>query len=259
MARRDYDEPDATPVLQALANDAVGLVMPGGASALAVVQYVSQRRARRKAEEFFTRLAIATGSSNAQAVAEHVAKMLDDDAVVESVERGYRTMMNTLSEEARGCIAVLVSEYIFEKRAPDVAFSRVGALLADATARELRTLALVCALAVPIVEQTQLEETTRVLVTGHGPENRGQFWIMGWRGRNDWVRSEPVSGGPAFLSDVSALSRHGFAIDWTGLSDAAFQGNPITHFSREKDQAFRLLDRCLAPIRASMTVEAHEV
>jgi hypothetical protein len=249
MGRSD-DESAAVPLIARSAASEIAGMVPGGSTAVTVLEVAFRRRNAAKAREFFERLAIATGASDADAAVNLVAKIVEHDWAAEAVERGYRAMMGALTDEARSCVAVLVAEYLVEKRPPDVAYQRVGALLADASRSALSTLATAASMAVVVIGQTGAEGRLRGFVRTARADADDVYWATGLVSPGEWVRSYSAPSTPHLLPDLGLLSRHGLARDWSGLSSAALKGNPLIEFDSESDNAFRLLDRCLVPIRA---------
>lgn len=232
-----------TEVLQA-ADESIKL--PGVSLALNVLQGAIRRRAAAKAEEFFTHLGVALGSGDADETARLVADQMDKPWIAESVDRGFRAMMNTVDDAIKPAIAALVAEYHFEKQTPDRDFQRVGALLSDCVRRDADLLKGFCG----CVSELAASDHQRERIFVHRDNTPEVYLVVPGTGGEGWFTSKPFSGyGRGSGAVVSLLTRHGLGeVPPGGLSMSNLGGEALLEFTNRSDRAYLVLGRCLSAI-----------
>lgn len=220
--------------------------VPGVSLGIALLQRAAERRTAARVHEFFTRLAVATGCGDAAAAAEEVAKHIEDENVQEAIDRGFRMMMGAVDDAVKPCIAVLVAEYYLEKRSPDRAFQRVGALLMDSVRRDLSLLRAFC----ECVAQLGKTGSSADRLFVRDEKTSDIFLIAARDMEQQSFRSSAFVGIDRGMAAVSLLTRHGFGDLWTGMSYTGFGGTPLLKFGARSDGAYLLLGRCLSVLEA---------
>ncbi|MGD9676191.1 MAG: hypothetical protein AB7V19_05865 [Candidatus Bipolaricaulia bacterium] len=233
-------------ILEAAAGAALGELAglaPGGSTALAVVQAVFAHCADRRARELFAAIAESIGAEDWTAAAgilgEHIGKPWFD----ETLERGFRDIIESVCPESRRCLGFLVADFFRKQKSPDSAFRKAATLLRESTAAELRTFLMLCEMQEQVPDP--IEGDLCVLVRGERRSHwYGRFWFVVLRGETGDLGARVVE--PANLEECTrTIVAHRIGSNWSGLGDHRFEGNPILRFNDEDRAVFRLLRTCL--------------
>lgn len=221
------------------AGEVVGL--PGVGLGVTLLQYASQRRAQKRAHDFFSHLGVAIGCADADAAAQEIAKSMNQEWAQEAIDRGFRLMMGAVDDAAKPCIAVLVAEYYMEKRSPDRHFQRVGTLLMDSVFRDLSLVRGFC----DCVKQLSAmgSPADRVFVRDNASPNI--FLIAAQGAERPRFKSRSFVGFDRGMRAVSLLTRHGLGDLWTGPGSVHLGGTPLLKFGARSDPAYLLLGKSL--------------
>lgn len=218
--------------------------VPGGSTALRVVQAVFHRRAEQRAQELFTRIAVETGAQDWDAAAELMGGHVGEPWFDEAVEAGFRDLMDCFDPVARKCIAVLVAEYVMGRKAPDVRFRRVGGVLRESDSNMLSTLVAIAGGYVEVLQQEPMG--IRVLVRStRRPNTPDEVWVFAFGGEQH-ATSQRFDLPQNLDECVSVLTGNGIGYGWTGLSSAQFGGDPLVRLADDDDQAMTLLHTCIS-------------
>lgn len=255
----------AKSVLSSAAGELAAAV-PGGSTALSVVQHIFTSRTKSRAEELFKAIGVHLGVDDwEQAAAQlsvHVGKPWFDEAI----ETGFLELMSATDADARVCIGALVAEYVVNKKSPDLKFKRVGALLRDADGKMLPTLWAMATSYMSILPKAG--RGMRVLVRSiRRPETPEQYWIGMYppppsdatpvavpatmreseykRPQRSVIFSEHFPMVENFQECARALVGAGIGNLWSGLSDSALEGEPVIYWENDEDQVLALLTTCL--------------
>lgn len=89
-----------------------------------------ERRRRKQAQDYLSRLAESLGDENTAALCIELDQAGENE-VWEVIEEGFRTMMVAIDETAKRCVALLVADYVVRQELPDREFRLYGKLFAD--------------------------------------------------------------------------------------------------------------------------------
>jgi hypothetical protein len=233
-------------ILEAAAGAALGELagrVPGGATALAVVQAVFAHCADRRARALFAAIAESIGAEDwAAAVGsleEHIGKPWFD----ETLERGFRDIIESVCPESRRCLGFLVADFLTKQKSPDSRFRKVATLLRESTAAELRTFLTLCEMQGQMSDA--VEGSLHVLVRGERrSEWSGRFWFAVLHGESSDLGVRLAE--PANLEECTrTIVAHRMGSNWSGLSSHTFEGDPVLRFNDEDRAVFQLLHTCL--------------
>lgn len=135
--------PEGREILEAGAQAALGELVgrvPCGSTALAVVQAVFAHCADRRARELFAAIAESTGVEDWGTAASTLTENIGKPWFDETLERGFRDIIESICPESRRCLGFLVAEFFEKQRPPDSRFRKVATLLRESTAAELRVM-----------------------------------------------------------------------------------------------------------------------
>jgi len=217
--------------------------VPGGSTALAVVQAVFKNYTDRRAQELFASIGERIGAEDWDAAAKKLEKNIGQPWFDETIEAGFRDIIECVTPEARRCIGFLVAEYLVRERKPDPTFRKVGWLLRESDGEALRTFSEICEMYVELIDRAGAG--LRVLVrTSRRSKEPALFWLAVLKDDSSTLGRRIAE--PANLEEsVRALVAHRIANYWTGLSSRTFEGDPILKFNPTDDDVFRLLGSCL--------------
>lgn len=217
--------------------------VPGGSTALAVVQAVFRNCTDKRAQELFAAIGERIRAEDWDAAVKKLEKNIGQPWFDETIERGFRDIIECVSSEARRCIGFLVSEYLGRQTKPDPTFRKVGWLLRESNEATLRTFSEICGM---YAELTDAAETgLRVLVrASRRSREPGLFWMAVYKDDSS-VLGRRVTEPENLEECVRALVTHRIGNYWAGLSSHTFEGEPILRFNEADDSVFRLLGSCL--------------
>jgi hypothetical protein len=235
---RDILEVGAKGVLGELVGE-----LPGGSTALAVVQAVFAKCADRRARDLFAAIAESIGVEDWDTAASILRENIGKPWFDETLERGFRDIIESICPESRRCLGFLVAEFLKEQKAPDSRFRKAATLLRESTAAELRTFLTICGMH----ERVSSPGKPGVHVLIRGGRRFGQlgfFWFAVLH-KNECTLGERVAEPENLEECKRSLVTHRIGGDWTGLSDSDFEGDPFLRLNDEDKEVLWLLSTCL--------------
>jgi len=233
-------------ILEARAKAALGElggVLPGGSTALTVVQAVFAHRADKRARELFAAIAESTGAEDWDTAASILRENIGKPWFDETLERGFRDIIEAICPEARRCLGYLVAEFFKEQKSPDSRFRKAAHLLRESTAAELRTFLIICGMHDRVSSPGQ--PGVQVLIRDGTRFGRSGFIWFAVLHKDDCDLGDRVAA-PENLEECNrSLITHRIGGDWTGLSDSRFDGDPYLRLNDEDKEVLRLLKTCL--------------
>ena len=218
--------------------------VPGGSTALAVVQAVFRNRTDKRAQELFAAIGERIGAEDWDAAVKKLQKNIGQAWFDESIEAGFRDIVECVTPEARRCIGFLVAEYLLREKKPDPTFRKVGWLLRESDSEALRTFSKICKMYIELINRAG--DGLRVLVrTGRRSKEPVLFWLAVLKDDSTTLLGKHVPEPANLDESVRALVAHRIANSWSGFSSHTFEGKPILKFNPTDDDVFRLLDSCL--------------
>jgi|AntAceMinimDraft_16_1070373.scaffolds.fasta_scaffold06090_4 hypothetical protein len=217
--------------------------VPGASTALDIVQAVFKNCTDRRAQELFASIGERIGTEDWDAAAKTLEKNIGKPWFDETIDTGFRNIIECITPEARRCIGFLVAEYLVKERKPDATFRKVGWLLRESDAEALHTFLEICEIYVELIDRAGAG--LRVLVrTTRRSKEPVLFWLAVLK--DDSTTLGRCIAEPANLEEnVRALVAHRIANYWTGLSSHTFEGDPVIKFNPTDDDVLRLLGSCL--------------
>jgi len=122
------------------AKDLVTNLLPYGSVARNTFARALQQKRMARCDQFLERTAEYLELGDELSLNDWVGRHADDDWFSAGIESGLRAIQESLGENARRCIAVLVADYLKHARLPDRAYKQVLRFLADCTDETLVTL-----------------------------------------------------------------------------------------------------------------------
>ena len=217
--------------------------VPGGSTALAVVRAAFNNCNNRRAQELFASIGERIGAEDWDAAAKKLEKNIGKPWFDETIDTGFRNIIECVTPEARKCIGFLVAEYLFRESKPDPTFRKVGWLLRESDVEALRTFSEICEMYVELIARAGAG--LRVLVRTSEHSNKPVlFWLAVFKDDSSTLGKRIAK--PANLEESArALVAHRIGDRWTGFSSHTFEGEPIIKFNPTDDDVFILLGNCL--------------
>lgn len=171
----------------------------------------SRRWQERKAAEYLQLVVEALGEGESRKLAE----ALDPEGVGDvwaTVRVGFDTMMSTVHEDAKLCVAAVVADYLERQIHPDREYRLAGGLLAQGDRKFLDSLSILANL-LPKAG-TEVQRGERGVFLGGGNREKELWWCIGDEGER-FGSSPPVPEPENRRALVSCLERFEYLETWT--------------------------------------------
>jgi len=153
--------------------------LPLARSYFAVLDYASRRARERETAAFFELVAKHSRAGNTGDLLVDLVEGLDKQHVYEAVSLGYQAMRSCADEALKPCLAVLVSQQIYEPNLPTAYYRAASGLLVDAEHGAASELRVVVTSVVDLVAELSTADSRPLLVQGmvlDQPARTGAYW-----------------------------------------------------------------------------------
>jgi hypothetical protein len=240
---------DIKPVLMKGA-EALRDEVPGASAIEAGLLEIIRQRNAKKAHEYLSNVAALVLDKQGEEAGPSIMKLMHEEWAAETVERGYRAILDAVVLEARMCITALVAEHLNANRSVDRIYRRAAILFSDCTCNELLALRALAETAIKVLAHVQRGGTASVEI----PHQQQRIFRVFAVAADSTKTLEPCDLPQGFTGAVRTLIRAGFGSNPPSGSTMAGvnSGNVVAIFAKGDEEGLQVLRSCLSVLPSSL-------